>query len=274
MTPTPGITVVCGGCEHCDADYRIRRSTFPHLAVELVAEGRGRLELAGRSRPLSPGSVFSYGPEVRCHIDNDPAEPMRKYFVDFVGAEAERLLRETPLGIGGAAQAVSAHEIVEVFDDLHREGTRGTPLTPDVCAVLLRLLLLKITEGTTTESAPAARALETYRRCKQHIDRHDVRLRTLEQIALETHVDLSYLCRLFKRFDRVSPYKYLMRRKMNRAVDLLLGAGLLVKQVAREVGFDDPYHFSRVFKSVHGVSPTRFLELGHRTRDGDLASKR
>jgi AraC-like DNA-binding protein len=29
--------------------------------------------------------------------------------------------------------------------------------------------------------------------------------------------------------------------------------------VAAELGFTDPYHFSRAFKSVFGVSPTRLV---------------
>jgi AraC-like DNA-binding protein len=35
--------------------------------------------------------------------------------------------------------------------------------------------------------------------------------------------------------------------------------GALVKQVAAELGFDDPYHFSRSFKSVFGLSPTKLV---------------
>jgi len=37
--------------------------------------------------------------------------------------------------------------------------------------------------------------------------------------------------------------------------------GALVKQVAEEAGFTDPFHFSRVFTSVFGLSPTAFRGL-------------
>ncbi len=37
--------------------------------------------------------------------------------------------------------------------------------------------------------------------------------------------------------------------------------GVLVKQVAAEVGCDDPFHFSRAFKHVLGLSPDAFRRL-------------
>lgn len=51
----------------------------------------------------------------------------------------------------------------------------------------------------------------------------------------------------------------LTRRKMNLAAEFLLESGGLVKEAALRVGFADPYHFSRCFKSVHGVAPSDLL---------------
>jgi AraC-like DNA-binding protein len=36
---------------------------------------------------------------------------------------------------------------------------------------------------------------------------------------------------------------------------------VLVKQVAAELGFDDPFHFSRAFKNIFGLSPEAFRRL-------------
>jgi AraC-like DNA-binding protein len=37
-----------------------------------------------------------------------------------------------------------------------------------------------------------------------------------------------------------------------------------VKEVGAEVGFSDPYHFSRAFKKYHGISPSRFQDTRSR----------
>jgi AraC-like DNA-binding protein len=53
----------------------------------------------------------------------------------------------------------------------------------------------------------------------------------------------------------------LLRLKMNHAAERLHQPGVLVKQVAEEAGFSDPFHFSRAFKSALGLSPDAFRRL-------------
>ena len=81
-------------------------------------------------------------------------------------------------------------------------------------------------------------------------------------LAAACRLDAAYLCRLFRRFDHQSPYQFLMRLRMARAAELLQDANRLVKQVAHELRFSDPYHFSRAFKRVYGVPPEQIARLG------------
>jgi len=53
-----------------------------------------------------------------------------------------------------------------------------------------------------------------------------------------------------------------VRLKMRYAASLLLNPETLVKEVAHELDFSDPFHFSRSFKSVYGVSPEGFAGRG------------
>ena len=52
-----------------------------------------------------------------------------------------------------------------------------------------------------------------------------------------------------------------MNLKMALAAERLQQPGTLVKEVAYELNFDDPFHFSRVFKKVFGISPQSFKGL-------------
>lgn len=59
-----------------------------------------------------------------------------------------------------------------------------------------------------------------------------------------------YLCRIFKKYHGESPYQVLLHRKISAAWLPLRDGQLQVGAVGRELGYDDPLHFSRVFRKV------------------------
>jgi AraC-like DNA-binding protein len=253
--------VVCGGLEHCTPDYAIHRDTFPFCSIEYVVRGEGELRLNGRNHLLQPGRVFSYGPRVPHHITGKASDPLMKYFVDFAGAHANALLRSCRLETGRAAWVFPPNALCPLFDELIESGLHGGRRSVDLCVKLLECLVLKIAGATAATEGKETIAFATYQRCRRHIEQHFLRLRTLEQIAGECETNNAYLCRLFRRYDHQSPYQYLLRLKMNDAAARLQQSGVLVKLVAESAGFDDPFHFSRVFRNVLGVSPATFRAL-------------
>jgi AraC-like DNA-binding protein len=255
------LAVVCGGCENCTADYAIHRTDFPYFAIEFVAQGAGSLVLADRNFAIVPGTVFTYGPGISQDIAGNTANPLGKYFVDFCGRDALRLLRQYGLAPGSVMRIADPGEIQGTFDDLIENGLKGSRYGLQLCDVLLHYLMLKIADLSLPGDAPHSPAYATYQRCRRHIQTHFAEMKSLVQIAKQCHLDPAYLCRLFRRYDHQSPYQLLMRLKMNRAAERLLEPGILVKQVAADLEFDDPGHFSRAFKSVFGLSPESFRQL-------------
>lgn len=255
------LTVVCGGCEHCRPGYQIDRRDFPFHSIEFVARGKGALILAGREHALSPGKVFSYGPGIPHWITTDENAPLVKYFVDFKGPDARKLLRRYGLTPGAATQVASPEAILRVFDDLIANGENDSRYSPLLCATILQQLILKIAETAATEEAHTTAAFSTYQTCRDFIRANCLTIRSLDQVARQCRIDAAYLCRLFRRFDDQSPYQYLMRLKMTAAAQRLQAPDARVKEVAYALGFGDAFHFSRAFKKVFGVSPDAFRKL-------------
>lgn len=257
------VRVAFGGRERCDEHYLVQRTTYPFHTLEYVAEGEGRVTYRdGEPQVLRPGCLFAHGPGVRVRMETAPGQVLLKYFVCFAGRGARALIeRHAP--VFGRVVALSRHaDLREVLDLLIREGGEHTPSTRAICDHLGRLLLLKISDarrqrGTAVQDA----AREKFLRCKALIDEEPTRFATLEAVAAALHVEVSGVNRLFRRYQGVSPYQYLLRAKMNQAAQDLLQTGGLVKEVAERAGYGDAYHFSRVFKSVHGVSPAKFMRV-------------
>lgn len=56
------------------------------------------------------------------------------------------------------------------------------------------------------------------------------------------------------------PLSYVLHCKMERAKELLREQDYTVRQAGIEVGMQDPYHFSKQFKNIVGISPSAFMK--------------
>ena len=70
----------------------------------------------------------------------------------------------------------------------------------------------------------------------------------------------------FQKVTGRNPHQYFEQLRIERAAQSLLQTERSINSIARAEGYDDPYHFSRVFKRVMGVSPHQFRLKGY-TRD-------
>lgn len=260
-SPRRSLAVVCGGLEHCAPDYAIHRPSFAYYAIEYVIRGRGRLTLGATDATLKAGAVFAYAPRTPHHITSEKRSPLVKYFVDFTGTRAAHLLKSCKLGSGVVLQVLPPDSTAMLFEEIIESGTRTGADSDDLCAKLLECLILKIGAKAVPPTETESPAFAAYLKCRSLIEREFLRLRSLEEIAAACGMNNAYVCRLFRRFDHQSPYQYLLRLKVNFAASELENQGALVKDVAAMVGFNDSFHFSRVFNNILGSSPARFRGL-------------
>ena len=256
--PGPELRVVCAGREECASDYRIRRRSFRYHAVEYVISGSWRFQTGGQVVELGPGSLFAYGPGMDYSLEASGESGLVKYFVDFTGRRGEELVESCGLGGGRVLRIQQTRWLHDLFDQMLDCALLGREPARRIASRLAELLLLRIPEDLRGGTHPQAEAQRTYARCRQHIQEHYLRIMSVAEIADRCNLDAAYLSRLFRRHADETPLQFLTRLKMDQAAELILRNGFAVKQAGAAVGYDDPYHFSRVFRRVHGVSPGRF----------------
>lgn len=106
--------------------------------------------------------------------------------------------------------------------------------------------------------------LQTERRIEQAVGyMRECLSRSLQVPALArmANISPSHFFAVFKRQTGFAPLDFFIRLRMQRACELLESTPLSVKQVAAELGYDDPFYFSRVFKTVSGIAPTEYRRL-------------
>jgi len=85
---------------------------------------------------------------------------------------------------------------------------------------------------------------------------------TTEALARMAHWSPAHFSEEFRRHFGAAPIAYLIRQRMAHARHLLRDVGLTVADVAQRVGYDDLYHFSKLFKKHCGISPGAVREKG------------
>lgn len=252
------LVVAFGGRERCGPDYRIDRASYPFPTIEFVAEGEGEVRLGdAETVALAPGTMYGYGPGDAVQMRGRRAG-MLKYFLALTGGGAAEALCE-PVDLRLKVRRFEQHgEIRALLDLMVAEGRELAPRTADICLQVFRLLQLKLEQAQSRHEAAPDHARDRFEHCKAMIEEDPRRFRSVEEVAVAAGIGRHRLFRLFRRFQGVSPYQFMLRQKMNHAAHDLLSTNLLTKEIAERVGFADPLHFSRVFRQIHNTSPSQF----------------
>ena len=160
----------------------------------------------------------------------------------------------------------------------------GVPLDDPLLAALIRALLAEARcgfpggrgYGETLGTALAAHLVRHYsgakpvsangrglarhqmRRVVEHIDAHLDEDLPLATLAAEAGLSPFHFARRFKLTTGVSPHRYLVRCRVERAREMLLGSQWPTSEIARRVGFCDQSHLTAHFRRTYGVTPLEF----------------
>ena len=107
-------------------------------------------------------------------------------------------------------------------------------------------------------AAEHLRDLARLRRVRDRIDREYARPLDVEALARDAHMSPGHFSREFKLAYGESPYSYLMTRRIERAMALLLRGDLSVTEVCFAVGCSSLGTFSTRFTELGGMPPSTY----------------
>ncbi len=131
-------------------------------------------------------------------------------------------------------------------------------------AQLMKVLLLIIREllGGEMQEKQNSYNFESYnknyvvRRIVTYLDENYASKISLDKIARNMYLSPVYISKIFKEETGESPINYLIKIRLEKARDILMsGEDGSIKTIANSVGYDDVYHFSKLFKKHYGISP-------------------
>jgi len=143
-----------------------------------------------------------------------------------------------------AEQSVNASLLPRVFDRAGHDDSKPNNVT-----------CLTFPNQNNSRAVIASEKMEaSIAYMTQHLNR-PLQVSTLAALV---NISPSHYFALFKRHTGRAPMDYFTRLRMEKARCLLDTTKSSVKEVAAALGYDDPFYFSRVFKSVNHLAPSNY----------------
>lgn len=266
-TDSVGLSVFNCGLQRCERGYTWGPGVRDHYLIHYVVSGKGSYTVNGAVYALQAGDVFLAKPSQRITYSADRADPWEYYWVGFNGADANRLVLELPFREGRPVHhCASAEQVQKALLNIFL--SRGANARSEALMTgYLYLFAAELIRESDAQKPRAANASAQYVsgaiKFIQFNYSHDI---GVDDVARAVGVSRSHLYRVFMSNVGRSPVDYLTRYRVGEACALLRSSQLSVAEIAVSVGFFDQFYFSRVFKKIMGVPPSKYA--------GSLAAKR
>ena len=159
-----------------------------------------------------------------------------------------------------SAAVVQTSEYLEGYYHSMLTYFRGIDRPPDQILVLkLKELLLNLINSDPLLAAYFKNlSLSDKPSLQQVMEKNFCFKLRIEDYAELCHRSLSAFKRDFQQIYNETPGRWILKRRVERAANILVNSDQSVSEIAFETGFEDLSHFSRVFKKIIGKNPTEY----------------
>jgi len=215
----------------------------PYGAISFRVSGNADFKMNGKSIKNEKGDIIYIPANMPYEVDYSPnSASIVIHLLDCTYNEAEKITTEQK-----DIMEMRFVRMLSSWRDKHSENS---------IKAYLYDLFASLEEETTVLSFDT-----DFASCIRYLDGNysDTELE-IEQLCKIAHLSRSSLQRLFNEYFGISAKQYILKLRMNKALDMLSANKHSVKEIAFNCGFCDEKYFSRCFKKYFGSSPVNFAE--------------
>jgi AraC-like DNA-binding protein len=259
-------------------DHRLTSSYHDYLELAVICEGRGCFVVENQRYPVAPGDVLVVGSReshlmeaARGQVLKAASLHFRPELIHAPGGSALDFEYLRPFHHRGAG---FSHRIARgclpeglVLDRLariHQAMQARDGSYPLVVKTYLNDILLELNRHCGHRSGPAiaraqrVRDFERLREVFSHVRKNCREPVSLRQLARMAHMSPNYFCRFFKAVTGHTLTEYVLRLRVDLAMEFLSNSAMSVTEIAYASGFSSHSYFDRVFKRLKGVTPLEY----------------
>lgn len=215
-----------------------------------------KVAVGGAPRPAAPGfpDIFMVWPPGKPQYYGHPTGRFTHSWIHCDGRRIRNILRHTKLPVLKPFAAADSSRFQQGLLDIHSELVSYTRPDPLIIGNLLENCLLHLAR-TQDGRAAAARVPENLLAVRRFIGAAPAAPVTLPEMAAMAGMSVPHFSAVFRKTFGLPPMECLIQHRMHHAARLLDNRDLTISEIAAEAGYDDIFHFSKMFKKHFGASP-------------------
>lgn len=226
-------------------------SLYPYNRLYLVTEGEAYISLKQKTLHLKPGNCY-FLPAFNV-VTANCANYMTHYFIHF------QAIKETSehslFDYYSLPDYINADESsLNLFQTAVANRSRSNPMEMLYLEGALKILLAPFFKDLLQINMENSRFVNVIKYINDNI-LMKIKISELAKIMNLTENHFSYV---FKKYFNISPKKFILNKKINKAQILLSENFYNIKEIAYMLGFDNEMYFSRLFKVKTKMSPLEY----------------
>jgi AraC-like DNA-binding protein len=177
------------------------------------------------------------------------------FWVHFTGNAVKEALKKYKLNLFPYVHKISINNHIDArFKSLFDGFALKDAFRESDLSALFDRLLIEIGRVLSTEGTGIGRLHKSVRYLNENFS---------ENIKMTELAKMENMCMTtfnlhFKKYVGVTPTKYIIKLRMQLAVDLLLNSDLTIQEIASRCGYNDYNFFTKIFKNEFGMPPTKY----------------
>lgn len=257
-----------GGWTQTDVS-ELRDVITPDYEIIYMLQGTACIDLDGHGYTCHAGSIVLLEPFHTYSAFCLAGDPVAFYYLhfDIQPVYLQDILRDVLLGGKGNVflpQELPAcmEALNEIYSDL-KTGKEGVVAL--LHATLLSIMVHMIRSRASQDSLAKQEAIhfhqrevEIVHRSVQYIDQHIHEPIHIAALAKHVGVSPNHLYKTFERVVHDAPSRFVLSYKVKKAERMLKKSNCSIGEVSDAFGFSSAFHFSKVFKTYFGMSPSSY----------------
>ncbi|GAB2020994.1 AraC family transcriptional regulator [Pseudolactococcus yaeyamensis] len=251
----------CSSKHHCH-DY---------LEMSIVIDGSVDYIIGDQKTRIESQTILLFNPGVYHHETYETGMASTQLHIGFRNFNLQGVSRDNfPFSSSIIKLNEFERDFFEVCQEILAEKSNGSPGYDLMLKTLvMQLIIFILRDSATNHLETNALKLSYEAQEKQaiihaiigYLEEHHTEEVSLSTLSQTLYISPTYISRIFKEETGESPINYLIKLRLERAKELLENqATMTVKEAANQVGYQDAYYFSKLFKKYYGKAPSAFFK--------------